>query len=94
MNLKFYKVSEDESKVSYWIIAEYWDKSFMPQVKYVEAKAFCRFDKIIKTIAFDPKRTDSYFFENNNEPVMIEAHLKDINKKQREFPETDSIITC
>lgn len=44
-------------------------------------------------MSFDPKRTDLYFFESPWEYPMIEAHLADIDKKQKGFPQTYSIAT-
>ncbi|MGE0010570.1 MAG: hypothetical protein AB7F19_01235 [Candidatus Babeliales bacterium] len=93
MFLDLHIASEDEARVCYWVETDYWDQSFMPEIKWVKVKGLCIFDKNTKTISFDSEQTDSFFVDRSWEPLMIEAHLKKIDKKQNGFPEEYHIAT-
>lgn len=92
MDLDFFKVSEDATTVKYWIETNAYEKTATGVMK-IPVKGFCIFDKISQKIKFDPEKTDAYFFERINEPLMIEAHLKSFSKKQKEFPDTYNLCT-
>lgn len=89
----FHKHFEDENIVSYWVSTDYWDESYLPEVKWIPIKGFCIFDKNAKTASFEPDKTDSQFFELKTALLMIKGHLADIDKRQKGFPQSYSIAT-
>ncbi|MGE0010569.1 MAG: hypothetical protein AB7F19_01230 [Candidatus Babeliales bacterium] len=92
MNIDFYKVFEDATTVNYLIETKSYEKITTGVTKKL-VKALCIFDKIEQKIKFDPEKTDTFFFERINEPLMIEAHLKRFSKKQQGFPDTYNLCT-
>ncbi len=92
MFLLLNKKSENENTVNYLIETSLYEKTPAGVVKTL-VKAFCIFDKVTKKISFDSAKTDPYFLQSPWEFPMIEAHLIDIDKKQKGFPQTYSIVT-
>ena len=97
MFIDFYKKSEDENSVVYLIETKSYEQT-SSGVLMTPVKGLCSFDKNTKTISFESPCfespcTDRYFFDRVHEPLMIEAHLKKIDKKQKGFPEEYYIAT-
>lgn len=92
MFIDFYKKSEDEIRVVYLIETKSYEQT-TSGVLMTPVRGLCSFDKSQKKISFDPQHTDRYFFDRIHEPLMIEAHLKKIDKKQKGFPDEYFIST-
>lgn len=93
MRIKFDKVSENATSVTYWLETETLD-SLSRTIQYKYVKALCTFDKETETISFDIDKTDPFYFHRDKEPASILHHLKKLNRIGTPFPDMYDIVTC
>lgn len=93
MHIKFDKILESTTFVTYMIEVEVLDES-SKQIQYKTVNGFCTFDKKSEEISFDHNKTDSYFFNAKKEPAYILYHLRKLNRSEEPFPDIYDIVTC
>lgn len=88
MYFHFNKTAENNVTVSYWIESDVYEQPATTIIK-IPVKGFCIFNKITKTITFDPEKSDSYFFQKR--PWFhILYHLEQLDKAGQPFPQNYS----
>ena len=92
MYIKFDKISEDATTVTYLIETDTLDES-VRTIQYKFVKALCTFNKETETISYDVDKTDPFYFQQQKEPAAILHHLKKLNLRGAPFPEIYDIAT-
>lgn len=93
MHFDFKKSDENEATVTYWIESSL-DEKPEDVVFSIPVKGLCSFNKFTKQMAFDPEKSDSYFFQEAPS-LHILNQLEKLQRSGKHFPaQYASTMSC
>lgn len=93
MYIKFDKVSENDTTVTYLLETEILDQSSR-QINHIFVKAICIFNKKTESLMYDENNTDLYYLKKHREFFHVLHYLTKFNRSGDSFPQVYNIITC
>ncbi|MGE4257838.1 MAG: hypothetical protein AB7F19_00635 [Candidatus Babeliales bacterium] len=92
MYIKFNKLSENDTTVTYLLETEILDES-SKSINHIFVKAIGIFDKETETLIYDENNTDPYYLKKHREYFHVLYYLRKFHRSGNSFPQVYNIIT-